>query len=214
MDYRELIGILLTWTPYLAEGFTWNVIISIVSMLLGTAIGAGIAFARVSGAGLLARGASGFTEICRNIPTFVFLFYLAFLLPAEVPLALGLYLPVPAWFKASLALSVAVVGYISDTLSNAILDKRQGRPEAMFLFLPAWMTYFLIIVMASSTASVIGVGEVVSRANTVISATGRQDLMVWIYVYVMSWFFLFCWPLAMLMRWVQNRIRNHPALMP
>lgn len=40
MDIRDLADLLWTWTPYLAEGFGWNIIISIVAMAVGTAIGA------------------------------------------------------------------------------------------------------------------------------------------------------------------------------
>jgi polar amino acid transport system permease protein len=213
MDVRDVLGVLWSWTPYLAGGFGWNIIVSVVAMSVGTVLGAGLAYGRLDGPCGLAGLARGATSASRNVPTFVFLFYLAFLVPNEVALG-GLVLPVPAWMKAALALAVAVVGYISDTLGLALAERRAGRPEAMLLFLPAWMTYFLIIVMASSTASVIGVSEIVSRANTVIGATGREDLMVWIYLYAMLWFLAFCWPLTLLMRVLQQRIRSRALLRP
>lgn len=213
MDIRELTDLLWTWTPFLAAGFGWNVVVSLIAMAIGTVLGALLAHARIAASRGLARTAVGLTSVSRNVPTFVFLFYLAFMLPNEVAVG-GLALPIPPWVKASLALSVAVVGFISDTLAAALADRRRGRPETMDLFLPAWMTYFLIIVMASSTASVIGVSEIVSRANTVIGATGRDDLMVWIYLYAMLWFLGFCWPLSLLMRGLQRRIRERGLLRP
>jgi polar amino acid transport system permease protein len=73
------------------------------------------------------------------------------------------------------------------------------------------VAYFLIIVMASSTASVIGVDEIVSRSNTVISATGRNDLLVWIYLYTMGWFLLFCWSLTLLVSRVRAAVRARNA---
>jgi polar amino acid transport system permease protein len=211
MDLHGMLDLLLTWTPYLAAGFGWNVIVSVVAMLLGTVLGAGLAIARLGSRLVLTWPARLLTEVSRNVPTFVCLFYFAFLLPMELALPAGIILPLPAWLKASLALSVAVVGYISDTLEAALRDLRVGRPEAMLLFVPSWMTYFLIIVMASSTASVIGVNEIVSRANTVIGATGRSETMVWVYLYTMFWFLAFCWPLTLLMRRIQARIRNRAA---
>jgi len=213
MDIRELLDLLWTWTPFLAAGFGWNVVVSVVAMGIGTALGAGLAQARLARQTGVARLAVGATSISRNVPTFVFLFYLAFMLPNEIALG-GHVLPIPPWLKAALALSIAVVGFISDTLTQALAERRRGRSEAMQLFLPAWTTYFLIIVMASSTASVIGVSEIVSRANTVIGATGRDDLMVWIYLYAMLWFLGFCWPLSLLMRHVQQRIRERALLRP
>jgi polar amino acid transport system permease protein len=70
----------------------------------------------------------------------------------------------------------------------------------------SWANYFVIIVMASSTASVIGVSELVSRCNTVINATGRTDMMLWVYLYAMAWFFLFCYSTKVLIRMVSNRL--------
>jgi len=211
MDIRELCDLLWTWTPFLAAGFGWNVVVSLAAMAIGTGFGALLAHGRLLRHSGAARAALGVTSVSRNVPTFVFLFYLAFMLPNEVALG-GMALPIPPWVKAALALSVAVVGFVSDTLAQALAEQRRGRPEAMQLFLPAWTTYFLIIVMASSTASVIGVSEIVSRANTVIGATGRDDLMVWIYLYAMLWFLGFCWPLSLLMRGLQQRIRERGLL--
>lgn len=211
MDVPELFEVLSTWTPYLAGGFLWNVVISAVSMVLGTVLGAGLALARLSRARGLSATARVLTEASRNVPTFICLFYLAFLLPSAVHLGGGLVVPLPAWLKASLAMSVAVTGYISDTLFHAVQDERRGHPEAKLLFVPNWMAYFLIVVMASSTASVIGVSEIVSRANTVIGATDRYDLMVWIYLYAMLWFILFCWPLMLLVRTTQRHMRERAS---
>jgi polar amino acid transport system permease protein len=207
MDIRDVFEELIRWTPFLAGGFVWNIVISIVSMLLGTALGAALAFMRESQGRLAVRSSLTLTEVARNVPTFVFLFYLAYLLPAEFTL-LDITVPLPAWLKASLALSIAVVGFVSDTMSLAIRDWRNGQHEAAALFVPSWIMYLLIIIMASSTASVIGVSEIVARCNTVIAATGKLSLLLWIYFYAMLWFFLFCYPLISAMNWLKSRIQE------
>ena len=175
---------LVTWTPYLLEGFLWNILIAAFAMVLGTAVGAALAWARLSDGRSLRRLSTGLTELTRNIPTIVFQFYLALMLPSEwlVP-GTAWVIGVPAWLKASLALSVAVVGFTSDNLLIAMREWRKGEHGAALLFVPAWGTYLLIIVIASSTASIIGVGELVSRANTVINATGNSQLMIPVYLY-------------------------------
>lgn len=205
MTPQEIAEALLTWTPFLAGGFAMNVLISLASMLVGTALGALLALARLSPRGGAARAGLALTEFSRNVPTFVFLFYLAFLIPGEFRIGDAL-IPVPGWIKASLALSIAVVGFVSDNMTIALRDWRRGDHAAALLFLPSWTSYFLIIVMASSTASVVGVGEIVSRCNTVIGAVGRNELMLWIYLYAMAWFFVFCYPLTLLMRRVRRRM--------
>lgn len=205
MEPGEILNALAVWTPFLAGGFVMNILISLVAMAIGTLLGSVLAVLRATAGGTALRVSLTLTEIARNIPTFVFLFYLTFLIPGEVEIA-GALVPMPGWVKAAAALSIAVVGFVSDTLAIAIRDWRRGDHAAALLFLPSWTGYLLIIVMASSTASVVGVSEIVSRCNTVIGAVGRNELMLWIYLYAMLWFFLFCYPLTLLMRRIRRRI--------
>lgn len=205
MSPAEIIVTLCRWTPFLAGGFLWNILISFCAMAIGTTIGAPLALLRLSHRPALCRAGRAATELARNVPTFVFLFYLAFLIPAELRIG-GAAFAVPGWLKASLALAIAVVGFVSDNLCEALPQWRAGNLAAALLFIPNWTAYFVIIVMASSTASVIGVGELVSRCNTVIGAVGKPELMLWAYLYAMLWFFLACYPLTLAMRRVRRVI--------
>ncbi|HJU15922.1 MAG TPA: hypothetical protein VJ770_05600 [Stellaceae bacterium] len=205
MSPVDVVATLSHWTPFLAGGFLWNIIVSLCAMAIGTALGALLAWMRLLPRPALCRAGLAVTEVTRNVPTFVFLFYLAFLIPAEVRIG-GAVVVFPGWLKASLALAIAVVGFVSDNLSDALVQRRRGNVAAALLFIPNWTAYFVIIVMASSTASVIGVGELVSRCNTVIGAVGRPELMLWIYLYAMLWFFVFCYPLTLAMRRVRTTI--------
>lgn len=199
----EIVEMLLTWTPFLAGGFVWNILISLVAMTIGTVLGAILARLRLSRRKSLVRASLTVTELTRNIPTFVFLFYLAFLIPAEFELSDQIY-AFPAWIKAALALSVAVVGFVSDNLFVAWQHWRNHDHAAALLFIPSWTLYLLIIVMASSTASVIGVGEIVSRCNIVIAAVGGEETMLWVYAYAIGYFLVFCFPL----NWAMGRVKN------
>ncbi len=194
---------LWTWTPYLLGGLAWNVAIAAVAMAAGTLLGALLAYLRLSPRRWNVRLASGLTTLSRNAPTIVFQFYLVMMMPTEWG--------VPAWLKAALALALAVVGFTSDNLMIALRQWRQGERSQALLFMPAWGTYLLIIVIASSTASIIGVGELVSRTSTVINATANTSIMIPLYLYAMVLFFVLCWPLiATLERtrtWLAGRIR-------
>jgi polar amino acid transport system permease protein len=118
-------------------------------------------------------------------------------------------IPIPSWLKAALAL--AVTGFVSDNLLVVIREWHKGNHIDAMLFIPHWANYFVLIVMASSTASVIGVGELVSSCNTAINAIGKTQIIVWIYLYAMLWFFLFCFPMVLGMRSVRHYIarRTH-----
>jgi polar amino acid transport system permease protein len=194
MKLSETAAMLWTWTPYLGQGFLWNILISAVTMAIGTPLGLGLARLRLSGSRL----GAGLTAAARLPPTFVLIYYLAYALPPQFQLG-DTVVPLEGWLKASLALSIAVAGFVSDNALSAFRHHRRGETVEALYFIPAWTTYFLIIMMASSTASVIGVPEIVQRANTVIAAVGDPGAIVWVYLYTMAWFLAFCWPLARLM---------------
>lgn len=193
---------LVAWTPYLLGGFGWNLAVAGLAMVLGTTAGAGLACLRMSGRPLLRRGSEAASALSRNVPTIVFQFYLAMMLPAEW---------MPAWCKAALALAVAVVGFTSDNLMIALREWRLGRPRAALLFVPAWASYLLIIVIASSTASIIGAGELISRSNSVVNATGNVGLLVPVYLYASLVFLCFCWPLMALLGRARSMLERRYA---
>jgi ABC-type amino acid transport system permease subunit len=177
---------LIERTPYLAGGFANNLLISVVSMALGSAIGVSLGAARARG-GLLLAPARLATDLCRNVPSFVLMFYMAFMLPAEVTLR-GEILAVPLWLKATLALTFPVIGFASDQALGYFRQVRKGLPGASEVFAVAWIQYFLIIIMASATASVIGADEIVGRANIVIAGGSSPTFLLVTYIYVSLWF--------------------------
>ena len=77
--------------------------------------------------------------------------------------------------------------------------------------MPSWTSYFLIIVMASATASVIGVPELVHRAGTVIGAIDRAGFSFWVYLYAMVWFLAFAGIVAVAMRILHVRLAGQKA---
>lgn len=210
MTAAETIKILAEWTPYLLTGFGWNVIVSLTAMAIGTVAGLLLAVMRDSSVWGAKSGGNVLTAAMHVAPTFVMLFYLTYMIPEQLEF-FGLSVHVPVWLKASLAFGIAVAGFVSDNALVSIRYFSKGHiPEAL-LFLPSWTNYFLIIVMASSTASVIGVPEMVYRARTVIGAVDQIGFLFWAYLYVMIWFLVFSILLTMIMHLLRNRLtqRTH-----
>ena len=210
MTAAEIIKILAEWTPYLLTGFGWNVIVSLTAMAIGTVAGLLLAVMRDSSVWGAKSGGNVLTAAMHVAPTFVMLFYLTYMIPEQLEF-FGLSVHVPVWLKASLAFGIAVAGFVSDNALVSIRYFSKGHiPEAL-LFLPSWTNYFLIIVMASSTASVIGVPEMVYRARTVIGAVDQIGFLFWAYLYVMIWFLVFSILLTMIMHLLRNRLtqRTH-----
>ena len=204
MTAQEIVDVLWAWSPYLAEGFGWNIIVSLLAMAVGTVVGMLLALLRGGSHWSVRHSGGAVTTLARNAPTFVMLFYLAYIIPTEFTL-FGAAATFPAWIKAALALGIAVAGYVSDNALAAIRHLRRHEMAEALLFVPAWTSYFLIIVMASSTASVIGVPELVRRADTVIGAVDEVGLALWVYLWAMIWFLGF----SLLLTFGMNRLSRH-----
>jgi len=205
----DLMGVLLAWSPYLLGGFAWNILIALVAMLLGTLLGAVLAVMRLASHGSIKFLGIAITEIGRNVPTIVLQFYLVMMMPLEWHMPGGSTWILPVWLKASIALAVAVTGFTSDNLLLALQNWRLGRRGAALLFIPSWGNYLIIIVLASSTASIIGVPELVSRCNTLIAATPIPGLMVPVYLYASAVFLLSCYPCFWALGKVQQSFAAH-----
>jgi len=182
-----MIETLLAETGYFAEGFQGNLLISALSMAAGSVIGGVLGCIRAGYDGLFGSVAGLLTNVCRNVPSFVLLFYMAFMIPNEVNWG-GETVAVPIWFKAVLALTFPVIGFASDQTQAYFEQYRSRVSGAGETFFVAWVQYFLIIIMASAVASVIGVDEIVGRANAVVSRTDNAQFLLLTYGYVSLWF--------------------------
>lgn len=194
----ELFDVLVTWTPFLFEGFYWNIVIALLATVLGTAIGGLLAVLHLSSSRIIAGMVRAVISFFRNVPSLVLLFYAATLIPNQIELWNESVLHVPDWLKASIALAGSPIGFTALNLHTSILHWRVGQRRAAMLFFPNWLGGFLITVLASSTASLVGVNELVGNCNTVIGATGTTYLFP-IYVYAMCIFFVFCYPLSLVL---------------
>lgn len=212
MGVSEIINTLHLWTPFLGLGFLQNLLIALVAMVAGTAIGWGLGRMRAGEVRLTKGGATGMTLAFRNIPSFVFMYYIAFMTPVEFDWN-GALVAFPAWIKASIALTIPVIGFVSDEVARYIDEVARGASHAFATFAVSWTQYLLIILMASSTASVIGVDEIVGRANTVIAAVRDPALIVWIYAYVGLWFLVCGLGVSKTLKWARARLHDPRAHM-
>jgi len=196
--------LLWTWTPFLLEGFAENLRIAVVASLIGTVLGALLGVLTLSGQRWLRWPADLGTHLIRGVPTLVLLFYLATLLPGSLTLG-DVTLSIPLWFKAALALCGSPLALTVWNLQASARAWRAGdRPRAL-LFVPNWMASFTITLLTTSVASLIGVNELVDRANTVISVTGHQA-MIPVYLYASLYFLLTSLILSLLLETIRRRL--------
>jgi polar amino acid transport system permease protein len=216
----SVVELLIKWTPLLATGFLFNLLISVAAMAAGTAAGVLLGFARISLAAP-ARGAAWIVvQFFRNSPWLVLLFFVMFLMPFELHLG-GSTVPFPDWIKATLGLALPIMANVAEIVRGAVqsiptaqweaarslaFSRRQTLwkvilPQCVKRMLPPWMNWYAILTMATTLASVVGVSEVMTLTGRITNAEGRTDLLIPIYSYVLLWFFVYCYPIS---RWTRR----------
>ena len=216
-DQPSILNTIIIWTPLLLKGFGFNILISFMSMAIGTVIGAGLGVLQISLLPPIRLSSRILTQFFRNSPWLVLLFYCMFMLPFEITIG-GLRIPFPDWIKAVIGLSLPVMANVSEIVRGAINSIPSGQweaseslafnrrqqiwliilPQCYKRMLPPWMNLYAILTMATVLASIVGVEEVMTLAGQVLAADGRPELLVPIYSFVLVWFFIYCYPIA---RW-------------
>ena len=113
------VTILWRWAPLIFQGFLFNLLISFLSMALGTAVGVLFGIGQVSPSAALRRPAWAATQFFRNAPWLVLLFYAMFLLPFELKLG-PVTIAFPAWIKAIIGLALPVAANVSEIVRGGI----------------------------------------------------------------------------------------------
>ena len=216
--------LLVKWTPLLAKGFLFNLLISICAMAIGTLAGLALGFARIS---LLApvRGTSWLVvQFFRNAPWLVLLFFVMYLLPFEFRVG-GVTIPFPDWIKATIGLALPIMANMAEIVRGAVqsiptaqweaarslaFSRRETLwkiilPQCVKRMLPPWMNWYAILTMATTLASIVGVSEVMTITLRITDAEGRTDLLIPIYSYVLLWFFVYCYPISVATRRLETR---------
>lgn len=210
-----IIATILKWTPLLAQGFALNIAMSFLAMAIGTAIGVPLGLAQISLLPPLRGGSWFVTQFFRNSPWLVLLFYCMLLLPFEVRIG-DVIIPLPGWLKSTIGLSLPVMANVSELVRGAVrsipfgqweaadsLAMSRGQtlrmvilPQCIKRMTPPWMNLYAILTVATPLTSVVGVSEAMTLTGDILSSEARTDLLVPMYLYLLLWFFLYCYPIA------------------
>ncbi|MGO4675988.1 amino acid ABC transporter permease [Bosea sp. 2YAB26] len=207
--------VLLRWAPLIFQGFLFNILISFLSMALGTVVGVLVGIAQVSLVAPVRKTAWGVTQFFRNAPWLVLLFYAMFLLPFEFQL-FGITIAFPAWVKAVIGLALPVAANVSEIVRGGIKSIPAGQwesadalaftraqtmwmiilPQAFKRMLPPWMNLYAILTMATTLISVVGIQDALSVTRAALIAESRPELMIPMYLLLLLMFFAYCYPIA------------------
>jgi len=69
-------------------------------------------------------------------------------------------------------------------------------PQCVKRMLPPWMNLYAILTVATPLTSIVGVSEAMTLTGDILSAEARTELLVPMYLYLLLWFFVYCYPIA------------------
>ncbi len=170
MVYNNLI-VENRWT-YITDGLWETVKISVLAILLGSLVGAGICWMRMSRRKWLAKTAAAYIDIMRGIPMLVFLMIMFYVI--LVPTGMG------GTAVAVISFALNFAAYVSEMFRTAINAVSKGQSEAgLALGLTKWQT-FRHIVAPQAIRNVMPVykGEAISllKTTSIVGYIAIQDL--------------------------------------
>jgi len=215
----DAFGSLFRWMPFLIKkGFLMTIVISFLTMLIGTVLGVFLGLGQISPNSIIARSSWFITQVFRNSPWLVLLFIVMLSFPFEIRIG-DMIIPVPDWIKAVFGLSLPIMANIAEIVRGAInsvptaqweaseslaFSRRQTLfriilPQCFKRMIPPWMNWYAILTMATPIVSILGVEEVLNLARQAIEAEDNHpELLVPFYGFVLVIFFLYSYPIA---RW-------------
>jgi len=174
---------LLRLFPYLLTGTGITIGVTVIALTTGFTLGVLLATLRVYGGPASRWFAATYSLIIRAVPVIVVIFILFFVIARFVDLS--------PFLSGSIALGLASGAYQSEVFRGAILSVPGGQmmaaraigmsrskairyivlPQAMRLAIPPWSNEAAIVLKDSSLVYVIGVAEILRRAEYVSART-------------------------------------------
>ncbi|CAH1661257.1 amino acid ABC transporter permease [Chelatococcus asaccharovorans] len=216
-------AVLIPWFPLILKGFWLNILISVLAMAIGIVTGAALGALQMSKVRLIVLPARVLTLFLRNSPWLVIVFYVMYLMPFEIRVG-SQWISFPDWVKAVVAFSLPVTGYISEIVRGGMravpttqweaaeaLAFGPARtvfsiilPQAFKQMLPPTMNLYCSVAMATSLANIVGVQEVITITQTILTTETRPGLILPAYGITLALFFVYVFPISLLSRQLER----------
>jgi polar amino acid transport system permease protein len=220
--------LLLTGSPDLSSltgGFLANIIISFWAMLLSVVFGAALAVGLIAETRAVRTPCEILMNVLRNSPWLVVLYAMLYLLPFEVTIFGSTFFLSPL-VKSIIGLSLPAAANVAEVFRGGIEAIASGQwesarslgyrrlqilrhvilPQALPLMVPNLMTIYTMLFIGTSLVVVTGTSDVLSVVRIVTGSDGAH-LATGLYIYVLLLFFLFSFPIAILTRSLERRVR-------
>jgi len=193
--------------PFLLNALWTTLLLSVLSMLLGFAIGVVVGVLRTYGGRVLNAVLGFYVDSMRAIPLLVVLVWTFFAFPLLIGFSLN------AMTAGIVGLGLHLGAYVAETIRAGLTSVRKGQmlaalalgmsgaeavrtiilPQALIRMLPPLGSLFVIAIKDSAIASVIAVPELLRQSQILAGQTFRPFE---IYTAAMIVYFLICYPVA------------------
>jgi arginine/ornithine transport system permease protein len=177
------------YLPAILGGLQSTLMVAATSLAIACVFGIIGAAAKLSGSRVAATGAGIYTTLIRGVPELVLmllLFYGGQIALNSVADRLGFsYIDINPFVAGTLTLGFIFGAFLTETFRGAILAIPRGQIEAGLAFgltprqvlsritLPGFTNSWLVMLKASALVSIIGLDDMVHRANLAASATRK-----------------------------------------
>jgi polar amino acid transport system permease protein len=181
----DFLAVLAQW-PMLLKGVAWTLGLTVISALIGVAVGIGCAWVRSEGPAWLKAIVGTYVELVRNTPFIVQLFFVFFGLPAagvrlspEVASIIAMVVNLGAYATEIIRAGIEatprgqVEAALSLALTRAQIFIRVVLPPALRKVWPALVSQIIIVMLGSAVCGQISTEELSYAANLIQSRNFR-----------------------------------------
>lgn len=203
---------------FIVAAVRWTLVLSAIAFLGGAVGGLIIALARTAQRAALRRTAAGFIQVFQGTPLLMQLFLVYFGLAV-------VGLPINPLLAAAVALTLHASAYLGEIWRGAIQAVPLGQseaatalalsyrdrmrhivlPQALRLAIAPTVGFLVQLIKGTSLASIIGFTELTRAGQIINNATFKPFL---VFGTVAAVYFMLCWPLSLLSRWMEARMRR------
>ncbi|PUA35866.1 amino acid ABC transporter permease [Paenibacillus elgii] len=211
--------LLIVSLPQLGKGLLQTLTLALYCIVCSTVGGLVFGVLRASRSRWLGVLTRTYLELFRSIPILVWLFFFFF----GLPIFFGIDLP--GFACAVLVLSLWGMTEVGEAVRGALISLPKGQreagqsiglspvqlyvhvllPQALRRMIPPVINVYTRIVKTTSLAVLIGVTEIIKTGQQMIERTGESVL---IYGTLFLLYFALCYPLSLLSRKLENKLRS------
>jgi polar amino acid transport system permease protein len=193
-------------------GLAINIIVAVVTFVIGFILAIGLTSARLSGNRILRFAAAGYVNVIRSTPLLMLVFWFYFLMPVFFNLQLDVI------WSAVIALSIYASAYLCEILRAGVLSVHKTQheaalstgltniqslshivfPQAFKKMIPCLFSFLISLFKDTSVLYIVGVVDLMQVG--VIAAERQPDHILQAYLVIAMGFFTVCYGLSLLSR--------------